>query len=204
MSNMTCAEARALVQLRMDGPLDAARAVDVERHLGGCAACREHADELRALRESLRELPLLEFPEAALDELFERTLGPERLAHPSWTGVRWLAAAAALLLAALLLPWLAFGPAGGPAAPAYTDAELRIAKREVQAVLGITGRAIERGGTLGVTRALEEGVAPALGSTGARLTGRILERQVAPPLERLPLLSSTPIRSAAPRGGRSR
>lgn len=201
MSNMTCAEARALVQLRMDGPLDAARAVEVERHLGGCAACRAHAEELRALREELRALPTLEFPEEALEDVLQRTVGAEPLERPRWLRTPWLAAAAALLLAALLLPWLAFGPTQAPSR--HSDAELFAARQQLEMVLGITGRAIERGGAQGVERALEEEVAGVLGGTGARVTERILEDKVAPPLERLPLLSSTPIQHATSSGDRS-
>ena len=175
MSNMTCAEARALVQLRMDGPLDAARAVEVERHLA--------------------------FPDDALEEVLERTVGSAEIEGPRWLRAPWLAAAAALLLGALLLPWLAFGPTKPTSS--HTDAELDAARQQLELVLGITGRAIERGGARGVERALQEGVAPALGATGARVTELILEEKVAPTLERLPLLSSTPVRSATPPGDHS-
>ena len=50
----------------LDGALPAAEAMEVERHLAGCAECRDERDALSAVRSAVRSLPTLEPPARAL------------------------------------------------------------------------------------------------------------------------------------------
>jgi Putative zinc-finger len=88
----------ALVALLYD-ELDAGGRADIEAHLASCAACRQEASALRALR---LELPAWTPPERELGfAIVDRTARTERVARSPWALPAWgLAAAAALVLAA--------------------------------------------------------------------------------------------------------
>ncbi len=91
---------RAVLPVYLDGELDGAAAVEVERHLATCAACGEIVRHERAFRAGFRD-PALRFTAPA--ELRERigAAVDERLAvsrAPASRGREWLAAAASLLL----------------------------------------------------------------------------------------------------------
>jgi hypothetical protein len=61
----------------VDGELDTAGAEQVERHLAGCASCREEVNALRELQSFLQEVPaeaLLDGPPEDADLLLQRTL----------------------------------------------------------------------------------------------------------------------------------
>lgn len=51
---MNCAEARALLHAHLDGELDAAHELEVERHLSACRECRAEHENLLALRDAVR------------------------------------------------------------------------------------------------------------------------------------------------------
>lgn len=88
----------ALVALLYD-ELDAGERADIEAHLASCAACRQEASALRALR---LELPAWTPPERELGfAIVDRTARSERVTRSAWALPAWgLAAAAALVLAA--------------------------------------------------------------------------------------------------------
>jgi hypothetical protein len=88
----------ALVALLYD-ELDGRERADIEAHLASCAACRQEASALRALR---LELPAWTPPERELGfAIVDRTARTERVTRPRWALPAWgLAAAAALVLAA--------------------------------------------------------------------------------------------------------
>jgi hypothetical protein len=88
----------ALVALLYD-ELEAGERADIEAHLASCAACREEASALRALR---LELPAWTPPERELGfAIVDRAARSERVTRSPWALPAWgLAAAAALVLAA--------------------------------------------------------------------------------------------------------
>ena len=49
---MTCAEATPLVELELDGELDARSVLELREHVSRCPSCTRHAASLRALSES--------------------------------------------------------------------------------------------------------------------------------------------------------
>jgi hypothetical protein len=88
----------ALVALLYD-ELDGRERADIEAHLASCAACRQEASALRALR---LELPAWTPPERELGfAIVDRAARSERVTRSAWALPAWgLAAAAALVLAA--------------------------------------------------------------------------------------------------------
>jgi anti-sigma factor RsiW len=53
MSRTTCASTGKLIQLYLDDRLSQAQALELQRHLGGCAACREELGALVNLRMAI-------------------------------------------------------------------------------------------------------------------------------------------------------
>ncbi len=117
MPDLDCERARMLIHLRLDGELAADDASRLERHLTGCARCRQARDELLRIDAALREGLAAAEPPLQLAARVRRRLGETRPARKAWTA--WLPAAAVLLLAAGLvafgLPRIGRGTSTGPA-----------------------------------------------------------------------------------------
>jgi anti-sigma factor RsiW len=92
---LTCAAER--VTGFVDGELDADAAAAVAAHLTSCATCRAQAEDERALRARLRELPAPDLPPGLEERVRQRVRrrSPSALARASWA----LPLAAALLAA---------------------------------------------------------------------------------------------------------
>jgi len=135
---MRCPEAREQVWLRVAGEADPASAADLERHLSGCAACAALAGEAGKVHGEIESA----FREAApRPELADRIVGSLRGMTPARRPVlrfRLLAAAAAAVLAAFLLrPWIK--------QPPWPKAEIAAIPRS-QEWLAQARRAAETGG----------------------------------------------------------
>jgi len=102
---MDCHATREILEEYRRGELPPDRARTVEAHLAGCPACRalrENDDQLGAL---LRQLPRTPVP-AALDRQV-RALGLPARRPRAWLRRPWVVAAlAALVVAAVLAPWV--------------------------------------------------------------------------------------------------
>src|SRR5215813_4581669 len=55
MSRTTCASTGKLIQLYLDDRLSQKQAAELQRHLSGCAACREELSALLSLRHAIVE-----------------------------------------------------------------------------------------------------------------------------------------------------
>jgi anti-sigma factor RsiW len=55
MTRTTCARTGKLIQLYLDDRLSHAQALELQRHLGGCAACREELSALLNVRHAMIE-----------------------------------------------------------------------------------------------------------------------------------------------------
>jgi anti-sigma factor RsiW len=130
---MRCEKAADLLHGYLDGELDAAGAVEYERHLRDCAACAGELDTQRSLRDRLRGAGLYVTAPASLRRDVRAHLQPASGAGAAWASRpgrwRWLAAAAALTLL-VAAPWLIFretrrGAAEETLAGAALDAHLR-------------------------------------------------------------------------------
>ncbi len=150
-----CEEARRVIQTRLDGPVSAADAVALEQHLASCEACRSYRTEMEEISSVLRLAPELEFPEEALETVWEQTVrkqAPQRRRWPMWAAAT--ASLAATVLVALLI--------GYPKPVDPQEAELLQAEKDLAFVLSITRDAMQRGGQAFEEQVLEENVRPAM------------------------------------------
>jgi len=56
---MNCTDIRRLLHAHVDGELDAANSLELERHLKTCAACAAEAKSIRSLSDALQQAPAL-------------------------------------------------------------------------------------------------------------------------------------------------
>jgi anti-sigma factor RsiW len=98
---MTCAEAAPLVELELDGELDARSVLELREHVARCPTCTRQAAALRALSEAAHaHLRRFEPPPGFEDRLLRR-IRP-RKSRRAWAGAALgLAAAAAVVLVVL-------------------------------------------------------------------------------------------------------
>lgn len=107
---MDCREARDLLDAYADNALGLADAARLNRHLQGCAACREELDALRALGHAVRaEAPYHRAP-ASLRERVLRALpreagpaAPTRRRTTGWGVLAWTNVATAVIAAGALV-----------------------------------------------------------------------------------------------------
>lgn len=152
-----CEQTQVWIQDRIDGRLvDGAGLEAMERHLASCADCRRFRTEMTEIHEGLASLPELEFPEDALEEVWDRTIRKQAAGNRgNW---RWIAAAAAILLVALA--GSLFGPWNDE--PEYSPTEVARATVEARAALGLVGKALQRSEDATMRRVLGGKVTPAL------------------------------------------
>ncbi len=135
---MTCQKAQRYISEYVDGALDSRRAAGLERHLEGCAACREVLEDFRAMKIAASELPVTE----PGDDVWSRIRTglvrapafsdrPERVPSRGLFGLRWtspvlrLAGAAALALVLIgsgVFIGTRLGRTGGAVKPADPEA----------------------------------------------------------------------------------
>lgn len=112
---------RLLVHAYLDGELDPANALEIERQIAGDPALAAERERIEALRRVIAERVPRETPPPGLARRIETALGVQparRAAHPSWRAL-----AASVVVAAALgsgATWLALSP--GPA-----DADMVVA-----------------------------------------------------------------------------
>jgi len=100
---MNCSELETRIDPFVDGELDEAARLDVERHLERCDACRAAVEELRSLLRDAESLPRAIEPPRDLFPAIRSTLsrgGPHSRAWLGWAG---LAASLLILLTAAAL-----------------------------------------------------------------------------------------------------
>jgi len=156
--SLACARARAGLQARMDAdPAQRVDAAEIETHLAGCADCRALARELQEVQDALRAAPLLHFPDAALEEVWERTVRARQVTRLRRGVAVWGGLAAAGILGAILLavPWT-------PTQQGPSPEEVRRAAAEVQFVFRLTDHEIQHQGTRALNEVLGGEVGPAL------------------------------------------
>jgi anti-sigma factor RsiW len=101
---MTCAEATPLVELELDGELDARSVLELREHVSRCPSCTRHAASLRALSEAAREHLRRFEPPAALEDRLLRYVRPRRRVSRAWAGTAVAAAAAAASVVLVAMP----------------------------------------------------------------------------------------------------
>lgn len=164
-----CVAAREAIHAALDGPVAAGRSATLERHLAECEACAAFRHELARVEAALRKLPVISMPERALEAVWEQTIRADRSGVrtlPRARSWRALAAAAALAVVATFAVWIAHRAADRGPSPD----EIRVARAQLEYVLGLTGSA--------------------LGQTRSAALDRVIRREVAPALRRIPILGS--------------
>jgi hypothetical protein len=117
---MTCADQHDLIHRRLDGDLGIDDAVNLGRHLAGCAACSAFAAELDATVAALAARPAAE-PLGLARLVLSSLPRPHRRAR--WALVGMAAAVAAGAVVAVRLPANAVPPAGPERAAVPPDGE---------------------------------------------------------------------------------
>jgi anti-sigma factor RsiW len=98
---MTCVEAAPMVELELDGELDARSVLELREHVARCASCTRQAAALRALSEAARVHLQRYEPPPGFERRLLRRLRP-RAPRRAWAGAALgLAAAAAVLIVAV-------------------------------------------------------------------------------------------------------
>jgi putative zinc finger protein len=167
----------ALLAWFANGTLEPAERVEVERHLRGCARCRDEVAFLGALRHGVKALAAAGGPGELGRKRLLRDLRAERRAARAWWRPALAAAAAVIVVQGVVLAGLwwreaAIVPLGGPKtggptvqiqfAPTATEAQMRALLQEVGASL------IDGPGAAGVYRARVENADTALAKLRAR------------------------------------
>jgi anti-sigma factor RsiW len=107
---MTCDDARGLLTAYVDSELDVAHNLEVERHLDKCEACTRIVASQEKVRSAIQASGLSYEPSPDLSKRIETALrGPVKPAARPRMSWPWLAAAAAILLALVLLSRLPMG-----------------------------------------------------------------------------------------------
>ena len=117
---MNCRETERLLPAYVDDELDLVHSLEVEEHLGECRDCASALRQQRALKEAVAARAPYYAAPAELRELVRRqaaahfglaNLRPSRLpGHSFWWAQRWLAVAAASVLAVAVIWKVAPGP----------------------------------------------------------------------------------------------
>jgi predicted anti-sigma-YlaC factor YlaD len=157
---MTCETIREAIHEAFDDDRGDALPTELRAHLASCAACRELADDLAALRVALRELPREPLPPAALDQVWRNTVRAEGAARrPAWT--TWRAAAAAVVVTALGASTL-YMVSIPTAPPGPSAAELARAEAQAEMVFGYTARALAATRKAATHQVIVDRVSPAV------------------------------------------
>jgi len=97
---MSCGKMETRILAYVDGRLKESERGEVEKHLGGCAACRLRVNEFRAVNELLDELPVIE-PSGAFNARVHALVAAEPRRKSSW--LVWLAPAPRIAFVASML-----------------------------------------------------------------------------------------------------
>lgn len=159
-TEISCQQARESIQDLLDGPTDGQGAflppdATLEAHLEGCSDCRLFRKEMSELHRGLTDLPELEFPDEALEEVWNQTVRKSEAARIDW---RWLGVAAAILL--VVFAGRLFDLREND--PDYSAAEVAHATDEARAALGLVRDALQRSEHAAIERVFGEEVTPAL------------------------------------------
>ncbi len=156
-----CDDAYRAIQRQADGLLSEPDGEALRVHVAACDRCRELAEEMTTMRAAWASLPVVPFPDDALERVWERTIRRPEATHDSprprrWAGYAISAAAVIVLLAAGR--WALDRPSERPIA----DAELARLAAQTRFVFQLTGDALSRVEKQAVNQLLADQLSPAL------------------------------------------
>lgn len=106
---MNCEALRELLWAYLENETTAEETAEIEKHLAGCAACREELEAQKAIMETLQNLPDEELPEGYHAELMQKLQAeaapnvvpfPVKKKQPRWKQLSMIAAAVFVVVAA--------------------------------------------------------------------------------------------------------
>ena len=102
---MNCAEMREILHAYVDGELDLAKSLEIERHLRTCAGCARLVARQHSLKAAFAQEGLRHVPDAGLQWRVMSALKKEQ--GPAWSlgfsGLQWSGAIAAALIASAIV-----------------------------------------------------------------------------------------------------
>ena len=144
---MACERYLNAIHDAVDGSIGPIRRAELEMHMEQCAECRALFEELGRIRDAAAALPVLQPPDGAWLQIAGRLRQEGRIhdvapiARPRRVSMRWLAAAAALVIAVGSAVTLMYRGRGGtpasPSAAATTAAGNAAAPSPVEAVQAV-------------------------------------------------------------------
>ena len=156
-----CDEVCRIIEEQLDGVRFAdSHERSAEEHLAECDQCRDYRDDMLAVRDRLRSLPLIPLPDDALDAVLSRTVGGDPAGQPvryRRVGLTRFATAAALVMG-VLLPWFILNPPN----TAVRESETNRAVVEAHYVLDVVAGALHRAERAALSDVLGGRLAPAL------------------------------------------
>src|SRR5437660_1922560 len=93
---MSCHESKALHHAYLDGELDLAHSLEIERHIDDCDSCARAYDELRSLQAAIRNDALRFQPPRGFEKLVRATVRDESGSGRQLFRWRWLIASCSL------------------------------------------------------------------------------------------------------------
>jgi len=97
---MSCEKMETRILAYVDGRLKESESAEMDKHLGGCAACRVRVNEFRAVASLLDELPVIE-PSGAFDARVHALIAAEPEKRRGW--MAWFAPSPRIAFAASML-----------------------------------------------------------------------------------------------------
>lgn len=106
---MNCEALRELLWAYLENETTAEETAEIEKHLAGCAACREELEAQKGIMETLQSLPDEELPEGYHTELMQKLQAeaasnvvpfPVKKKQPKWKQLSMIAAAVFVVVAA--------------------------------------------------------------------------------------------------------
>lgn len=100
---MSCEQLHIHIDEYLDNQMSAPERAKIEQHLAECAACREYAEQCRAIGDAFAALPQQELPADFNEELQARLASAKQMPAPKKRRHRWISALAACMVFCLVV-----------------------------------------------------------------------------------------------------
>jgi len=157
----TCQRARALVHERVDRPLNEEDLAWLAPHLSTCPDCAAFSREIERVHDTLAQLPEVPFPDAALEEVWARTVYVEPW-WKSWGAPRPVLAAAAAIALATVVLWVTLDGLHVFDSDRPSEQAVAQALVETRYALALASNAVQRSEQAFIEGVLRDELAPAL------------------------------------------
>jgi anti-sigma factor RsiW len=122
---MSCEKMETRILAYVDGRLKDTERAEMDKHLGGCSACRVRVNEFRAVTDLLDELPVIE-PSGAFNARVHALIAAEPEKRRGWLAWFTLSPRIAFAASMLLLLTVWIGSMQGPKQPQIADQDLPV------------------------------------------------------------------------------